>query len=175
MLAADVSRVFSDLTSLDHLSINALEYDGCGLLLWWISSFCPQLGSIQFIGRLDLWGLTNEEVTKFNDITQMTIEDVKPGISGLQAARLIDNFAPQLRTLSFNGEHDRLEEIYTAWAKFRNTSSFFKDGERSRVAELVRAACLLSCSGSLGASNGFLVNALSVSISGCCQFNNLLS
>jgi hypothetical protein len=46
MLAADVSSMFSNLTSLDHLTINAQEHDGCGLLLWWISSCCPHLSSI---------------------------------------------------------------------------------------------------------------------------------
>lgn len=139
-LAEDVLRMFSNLTLLDHLSVNARVNDRCGLLLSWISSCCPQLGSIRFVGRLDLWWFVDREVIKFYNITQMIIEDVQPGISAIQAARLIDNFAPQLQSLSFDGEYNRSKDILTAWLEFQTTPSFFKDRDGSRAIELVRVA-----------------------------------
>jgi len=136
-VAADAFKMFSGLTLLTHLSLRARVFRNCHCLLEDISTCCPQLSSIEFVGKLDLWCFIYPSGVKFSNIRQMVIGDVLPGISTLQAARLIDDFAPQLRMLSFIGERGRSKEMYTAWVGFRKTQGFFRDKRRLRVGELV--------------------------------------
>lgn len=138
-LESDTSDMFSGLTSLQHLSIDALDYADHDHHLWEsISSFCPRLSSIEFVGSLDLWSLVLPTAPLFENLTNMAVEQVRGRISlnNLQAVRMIDNFAPKLRRLRCTGDCPFTQDLCTLWAEFRTTQEYFKFEGASRIEEL---------------------------------------
>jgi hypothetical protein len=65
----------------------------------------------------------------------MTSGSIDLSIKATQAARIIDNFAPRLETLSFKDQNSLVKEIYAEMMKFR-TQGTFKDSRGSRIREL---------------------------------------
>ncbi|KAG9952660.1 hypothetical protein KCU85_g1859, partial [Aureobasidium melanogenum] len=138
-LESDASDMFSGLTSLEHLSINALDYADHDHHLWEsISSSCPRLSSIEFVGSLDLWSLILPNAPLFENLTDMAVEQVRGRmtLNNLQAVRMIDNFAPKLRRLRCTSDCPFTQDLCTLWAEFRTTQEYFKLEGASRIEEL---------------------------------------
>ncbi|KAG9652203.1 hypothetical protein KCU64_g8454, partial [Aureobasidium melanogenum] len=138
-LESDASDMFSGLTSLKHLSVNALDYADHDHHLWEsISSFCPRLSSIEFVGSLDLWSLVLPNAPILENVTNMAVEQIRGRMRlvGFQAVRIIDNFAPKLQRLRCTGESSISQDVCTAWEEFRTTQEYFKFEGRNRIEEL---------------------------------------
>ena len=155
---ADASDMFSGLSALEHLSINAHQgIDNSSDHIWEsISKFCPKLSSLDFVGKLDLWDFVTPNAPVIMNVTDITIEAIEvtdPVIEEMrvtgvalervktrraisQAVRIIDNFAPKLQRLRCTGRCSLSKQICDTWAEFRNTQNFFKHKGRSRAREL---------------------------------------
>lgn len=132
--------MFSGLTALKHLSINALDYQDFRHHLWEsIASFCPGLTSIEFVGELELCSLVSPYAPILENVTDMAVEQINVDQMKTRettAARIIDNFAPKLQRLRCTGECDISGQICATWEKFHTTQEFFKDQGRTRIREL---------------------------------------
>jgi hypothetical protein len=136
-LEMDASDMFSRLTALVHLSISTGDDSKTpGHLYDWISKYCPHLRSIEFVGGLDLRDLVRPHAPVLEHVKHMTFESIDLDIKATQAARIIDNFAPRLETLSFEDQNCLVKEIYAEMMKFR-TQGTFKDSRGSRIRELI--------------------------------------
>lgn len=132
---ADASGMFSRLTNLQHLPICRDEYTRPDHLYDSISKHCPQLSSLELLGRPDLHDFVLSYAPIFETLRQMTFGSIDFGIKATQAARIIDNFAPRLETLSFKDQNSLVKETYAEMMKFR-TQGTFKDSRGSRIREL---------------------------------------
>ncbi|KAH0370208.1 hypothetical protein KCU65_g2750, partial [Aureobasidium melanogenum] len=138
-LVVDASDMFSGLTSLEHLSINALGYEIHDHHLWEsISSFCPRLSSIEFVGSLDLWSLILPDAPVLENVTDMAIGQIRSRkqLHGFQAVRIIDNFVPKLQRLRCTSSSPFSIAVCNTWAHFRATQDYFRFGARPRIEEL---------------------------------------
>lgn len=137
---ADTSDMFSRLTALEYLSIFIDDYCCPGHLYDSISEYCPRLGSFELIGKLDPQDWIRVHAPVLKNVRQITPGDIKPGMAGLQVARILDNFVPRLRKLIFKGERSRSKVIYDAWVELKGMKGLFKNIHDSQIEEFVTLA-----------------------------------
>jgi hypothetical protein len=97
---ADAEDMFSGLSSLEYLCLDAGGEWFPDYLLESISRLCPSLRTIHFYNHLTLQQLVGPRPPLFMAVTEMRIEDVESnGLSPSEAMRILQDVAPTLQIL----------------------------------------------------------------------------
>jgi hypothetical protein len=84
-----------------------------------------EMFSLELLGRPDLYDFVRSYAPIFENLRQMTLGSIGFGINASQAARLIDDFAPRLETLSFKDQNSLVKEVYAEMVELRSTQGVF--------------------------------------------------
>ena len=96
----DAAEMFSGLTNLEELSIDAGGRWFPDHLLQIISDFCPKLKVITFIDKISLQQFTGPKAPLFGNLREMRVEHVKSaGMSAHLVVKTLSAVAPKLQVL----------------------------------------------------------------------------
>ena len=97
---ADAVEMFSGLTNLEEISIDAGGRWFPDFLLQTISEFCPKLEIIELIDKISLRRFAGPKAPLFDNLREMRVEHVKSaGMSAHRVVEILEEVAPKLQKL----------------------------------------------------------------------------